>query len=67
MSVISQAKTCPLRVQYSISIVCSDMKALSITSSILILVWCGLVYWRWERNWRITKRIYPYRLIVLTI
>ena len=32
-----------------------------------ILIWCGLVYWRWKGNRRITKRIYPYRLIIITI
>ena len=32
-----------------------------------ILIWCGFVYWRWKGNRRITKRIYPYRLIIVTI
>ena len=32
-----------------------------------ILIWCGLVYRRWEGNRHIPKRIYPYWLIVLTI
>ena len=32
-----------------------------------ILIWCGLVYWRWKGNRRITKRIYPYWLIIVTI
>ena len=32
-----------------------------------ILIWCGFVYWRWKGNRCITKRIYPYRLIIITI
>ena len=32
-----------------------------------ILIWCGFVYWRWKGNRCITKRIYPYRLIIVTI